>query len=73
MQLSKSLNLLDKWRLFWRKTSAQKQMLLLGIVSISALITFTTWAWVTRAQAVIDKSVQQFWFCLSPSISTWRC
>lgn len=69
MQLSKSLNLLDKWRLFWRKTSAQKQMLLLGIVSISALITFTTWAWVTRAQAVIDKSVQQFGFALAQALA----
>jgi two-component system, OmpR family, sensor histidine kinase NblS len=61
--------MLDRWRLFWRKTSAQKQLLLLGIISTAALITFFTWAWVTRAQAVIDKSVQQFGFALAQALA----
>lgn len=67
--MSKSLNIVDKWRLFWRKTSAQKQLLLLGILSTAALITFFTWVWVMRAQAVIDKSVQQFGFALAQALA----
>lgn len=67
--MPKSLNILERWRLFWRKTSAQKQLLLLGIISTAALITFFTWVWVTRAQAVIDKSVQQFGFALAQALA----
>ncbi len=67
--MSKSLNIVDKWRLVWRKTSAQKQLLLLGIISTAAFITFFTWVWVTRAQAVIDQSVQQFGFALAQALA----
>lgn len=44
----------------WGKISTQKQLLLLGLISISALVTFTAWALVTRTQAVINHSMEQF-------------
>lgn len=46
--------------LMWGRISAQKQLLVLGILSISALVTFTAWVWVARAQATLNKSVEQF-------------
>ncbi len=67
--MPKSISSLDKWRLFWRKTSAQKQLLLLGIISVSAIVTFATWAWITRVQAVIDRSVQQFGIALAQALA----
>jgi two-component system, OmpR family, sensor histidine kinase NblS len=66
---------LRTWRLFerlqilWRKTSAQKQLLFLGIITISALVTLTAWIWVSRAQAVIDRSVQQFGMALAQALA----
>ena len=54
---------------FWRKTSAQKQLLVLGIISIAALVTFTAWVWVARAQAIIDRSVQQFGKALAQALA----
>ena len=54
---------------FWRKTSAQKQLLVLGIISIAALVTFTAWVWVARAQAIIDTSVQQFGKALAQALA----
>ncbi len=40
--------------------SAQKQLLILGLVSIVVLVTLTAYVWVLRAQAVIDRSDKQF-------------
>ncbi len=44
----------------WGKISPQKQLLLMGLVSICALVTFTAWVWVARTQDVIDQSVREF-------------
>ncbi len=44
----------------WGKISTQKRLLLLGLVSISALITFTAWVLVNHAQRVKQKSVDEF-------------
>ncbi len=54
---------------FWQKTSAQKQLLIIGIISISALVTFVAWVWVARAQAIVDKSVQQFGMALAQALA----
>ena len=67
--MPKSLSAINKSRLLWRKISAQKQLLLLGIISTAAIITFTTWAWINRAQAVIDQSVQQFGIALAQALA----
>jgi len=53
----------------WGKISAQKQLLLLGLLSISALVTFTAWVWVARTQAVIDQSVSQFGMALAHALA----
>jgi two-component system sensor histidine kinase NblS len=55
--------------MLWRKTSAQKQVLLLGILTISALVTLTAWIWVSRTQAGIDRSVQQFGLALAHALA----
>lgn len=65
----RSPKIIEKIRIAWRKTSAQKQLLFLGIISIAALVTFTAWVWVARAQAVIDKSVQQFGMALAQALA----
>ncbi|HEY9733817.1 MAG TPA: ATP-binding protein [Drouetiella sp.] len=53
----------------WGRISAQKQLLLLGLLSISALVTFTAWVWVGRTQAVIDQSVSQFGSALAQALA----
>ena len=53
----------------WGRISAQKQLLLLGLVSISALVTFTAWVWVARTQTVIDQSVAQFGTALAQALA----
>lgn len=60
---------LDTARRRWGKISAQKQLLLLGLLSISALVTFTAWVWVGRTQAVIDLSVSQFGMALAHALA----
>ncbi len=65
----RSLGFIDQLRFFWRRTSAQKQLLVFGIISISALVAFTAWVWVSRAQAIIDKSVQQFGVALAQALA----
>ncbi len=44
----------------WGRITAQKQLLILGVFTIAALVTLTAWVWVARTQAVIDQSVEQF-------------
>jgi two-component system, OmpR family, sensor histidine kinase NblS len=66
--LSPSKTLL-RLRQSWGKISAQKQLLLLGLVSISALVTFTAWVWVARTQTVIDQSVAQFGTALAQALA----
>ena len=60
---------LVKLRQYWGLVSAQKQFLLLGLLSISALVTFTAWVWVARTQAVIDHAVGQFGMALGQAIA----
>jgi two-component system, OmpR family, sensor histidine kinase NblS len=66
LSLSKTLLRL---RQSWGKISAQKQLLLLGLISISALVTFTAWVWVARTQTVIDQSVAQFGTALAQALA----
>jgi len=56
----KPYKLFEKTRINWRRTSPQKQLLLLGILTIAAIVTLTAWIYVRYAQAIIDRSVQQF-------------
>ncbi|HEY9773399.1 MAG TPA: ATP-binding protein [Planktothrix sp.] len=49
-----------KIRQSWGRVSAQKQLLLLGLLTISALVTCTAWVWVARTQEVINHSINQF-------------
>jgi two-component system sensor histidine kinase NblS len=65
----RSPKIFEKLGIDWRKTSAQKQLLLFGIISTAALVTFTAWVWVTCAQAVIDKSVEQFGKALAQALA----
>jgi two-component system, OmpR family, sensor histidine kinase NblS len=53
----------------WGRVSAAKQLLLLGLVSISALVTFTAWVLVDRAQAGINHSVEQFGMALAQALA----
>jgi len=53
----------------WGKVSAAKQLLLLGLLSISALVTFTAWILVARAQAGINHSVEQFGMALAQALA----
>ncbi|MBC8000212.1 MAG: HAMP domain-containing protein [Leptolyngbya sp.] len=53
----------------WARVSAQKQLLVLGILSISALVTFTAWVWVDRAQRVLNTSVAQFGVALGHALA----
>jgi two-component system, OmpR family, sensor histidine kinase NblS len=65
----KSLRFIEKLRIIWRRTSVQKQLFLLGIPSIAALVAFTAWVWVAHAQAAIDESVGQFGSALAQALA----
>jgi len=68
-QPGKLTRLLESAPRFWGRISAQKQLLLLGLISISAAVTFTAWAVVDRTQAVINRSVEQFGFALAQALA----
>lgn len=53
----------------WSRISTQKRLLLLGLVSISALVTFTAWILVTHAQQVKARSVNQFGIALAQALA----
>jgi two-component system sensor histidine kinase NblS len=53
----------------WSRISTQKRLLLLGLVSISALVTFTAWILVTHAQNVKARSVNQFGIALAQALA----
>lgn len=61
--------MIAKMRQSWGRISAQKQILLMGLLSISALVTFTAWVWLARTQAVLDKSVSQFGVALAQALA----
>ncbi len=58
-----------KMRLSWGRTSIQKQLVLLGLTCIAALVTFTAWIWVSRAQHMINDSVKQFGLALAHALA----
>ena len=53
----------------WSRISTQKRLLLMGLVSISALVTFTAWILVSHAQHVKSKSVNQFGIALAQALA----
>ncbi|MBI4533220.1 MAG: HAMP domain-containing protein, partial [Candidatus Melainabacteria bacterium] len=53
----------------WGRISAQKQLLLVGLVTLSALVTFTAWVLVNRTQATINHSVEQFGIALAQALA----
>jgi len=53
----------------WGRVSAQKQLLVLGLLSICALVTLMAWIWVARTQGVIDQSVEQFGTALAQALA----
>lgn len=65
----KTVGALERLVQLWRRISVQKQLLLLGLVSISALVTFTAWVLVDRTQAVINRSVEQFGLALAHALA----
>ncbi len=56
-------------RQLWGRISTQKRLLLLGLISISALVTFTARVVVDRTQAVINHSVEQFGLALGQALA----
>lgn len=65
----KAIKKLGLIRQLWGRISTQKRLLLLGLVSISALVTFTAWVVVDRTQAVINHSVEQFGLALAQALA----
>lgn len=53
----------------WGRVSTQKRLLLLGLVSISSLITFTAWIFVSQAQTIKSRSVSQFGLALAQALA----
>lgn len=53
----------------WGRISTQKQLLLLGLISISAVVTFTAWVVVDRTQTLINHSVEQFGLALAQALA----
>lgn len=58
--MKKATKTFTRLRVLWSRVPAQKQMLYLGLGCVAALVTFTSWVWVTRAQASINDSVKLF-------------
>jgi two-component system sensor histidine kinase NblS len=65
-RLIKQLGLVQQ---LWGRISTQKQLLFLGLISISALVTFTAWVVVDRTQALINHSVEQFGLALAQALA----
>ena len=53
----------------WGRISTQKQQLLLGLISISAVVTFTAWVLVNRTKEIINHSVEQFGMALAQALA----
>lgn len=53
----------------WGGISTQKRLLLLGLVSISSLVTFTAWILVSHAQSIKSRSVNQFGQALAHALA----
>lgn len=53
----------------WVRVSTQKRLLLLGLVSISSLVTFTAWILVSHTQSVKTQAVNQFGMALAQALA----
>ncbi len=53
----------------WNGVSTQKRLLLLGLISISSLVTFTAWILVSHAQSIKSRSVNQFGLALAQALA----
>lgn len=53
----------------WNGVSTQKRLLLLGLISISSLVTFTAWILVSHAQSIKSRSVNQFGMALAHALA----
>ena len=53
----------------WGGISTQKRLLLLGLISISSLVTFTAWILVSHAQSIKSRSVNQFGMALAHALA----
>lgn len=53
----------------WGRISTQKRLLLLGLVSISTLVTFTAWILVNYTQNIKQPSINQYGFIVSRAIA----
>ncbi|MBX9721132.1 MAG: cell wall metabolism sensor histidine kinase WalK, partial [Candidatus Obscuribacterales bacterium] len=53
----------------WGGISTQKRLLLLGLISISSLVTFTAWILVSHAQSIKSRSVNQFGLALAHALA----
>lgn len=53
----------------WSGISTQKRLLLLGLISISSLVTFTAWILVSHAQSIKSRSVNQFGQALAHALA----
>lgn len=53
----------------WGRISTQKRLLLLGLVSISSLVTFTAWILVSQFQVIKSRSVNQFGLALAHALA----
>lgn len=53
----------------WGRISTQKRLLLLGLISISSLVTFTAWILVSQFQVIKSRSVNQFGLALAHALA----
>lgn len=67
--MNKAKKYIAKVRVLWAKVPAQKQLLVLGLAAIAALVTFTAWFWLARAQESINDSVEQFGMGFAQSLA----
>lgn len=63
------IKLIAKSRFHWGRISIQKQLVILGLVCISGVVTFTAWVWVQRAQQQINDSINQFGLALAHALA----
>lgn len=63
------IKLIAKSRFHWGRISIQKQLVILGLLCISGVVTFTAWVWVQRAQQQINDSINQFGLALAHALA----
>ncbi len=68
-QMKVGSNPILQLRQSWGRISAQKQLLVAGLITISAVCTLMAWIWVARTQTVIDQAVSQFGTALAQALA----